>query len=257
MFIRKMGQARKYRAEAGEGGDGGSGAGSKIDLNSPEVMALVQRKIEEEVAGLKNKNSELLDKFKKAAETVKQFEGLDVEKMKNLQKQLEENEEMRLLSEGKTEEVVTRRVEAMKRDFDANLAARDGKISEYEQILKKKEDKLAELVIDGQLREAYVALDFEPSALDFVLMQGRNVFIMDEHGKAVPRDEHGSLIFGKDGKTPISAREYLEGLAEKKPFLRKPSKGSGASQNRSSSSDTSNMSSVGKIASGLKSMGVS
>ena len=255
MFIRKMGQAQKYRDAADDGSQGGAG-GSGIDLNSPEIQKAIQAKLDLEVAGLKNKNKELFDNMAASAEKLKQFDGLDVEKMKTLQKQLEENEEMRLLSEGKTEEVVNRRVEAMKRDFDANLAARDNKLSEYEQILKKKEDRLAELVIDGQLREAYVALDFEPSALDFVLMQGRNVFIMDENGKAVPRDEHGSLIFGKDGKTPISAYEYLEGLAEKKTFLRKPSKGGGAQQNRGSGADTSKMTATQKIAEGLRKQGV-
>lgn len=181
-----------------------------------------------------------------------------VEKFKTLQKQIETNEEMRLLSEGKTEEVVARRVEAMKRDYDAQIAAREAKMSEYEVTLKKKEEKLAELVIDGQLREAYVALDFEPSALDFVLMQGRQVFIMDESGKAVPRDDHGNLIFGKDGKTPISAREYLEGLADKKSFLRKPSKGAGASPNNRSSSglDPSKMNSTERITEGLRKRGL-
>lgn len=253
MSIFKMHMAQMYRNQ--ENGDGGAGAGgSSFDPNSPEVQALIQAKIDETVSGLKKKNQELIEKEKKHREQLSQFEGVDVEKFKTLQKQIETNEEMRLLSEGKTEEVVARRVEAMKRDYDAQIAAREAKMSEYEVTLKKKEEKLAELVIDGQLREAYVALDFEPSALDFVLMQGRQVFIMDESGKAVPRDDHGNLIFGKDGKTPISAREYLEGLADKKSFLRKPSKGAGASPNNRSSSglDPSKMSSTQKIAEGLK-----
>ena len=254
MSIFKMRMAQMYRnPENGDGGGAGAG-GSSFDPNSPEVQALIQAKIDETVSGLKKKNQELIEKEKKHREQLSQFEGVDVEKFKTLQKQIETNEEMRLLSEGKTEEVVARRVEAMKRDYDAQIAAREAKMSEYEVTLKKKEEKLAELVIDGQLREAYVALDFEPSALDFVLMQGRQVFIMDESGKAVPRDDHGNLIFGKDGKTPISAREYLEGLADKKSFLRKPSKGAGASPNNRSSSglDPSKMSSAQKIAEGLK-----
>jgi hypothetical protein len=251
----KMRQAQMYRNEAGDGTEGGAGGGgSSVDVNDPKIQALLQAEVEKTVAGLKKKNQELIEKEKKHREQLSQFEGVDVEKFKTLQKQIETNEEMRLLSEGKTEEVVARRVEAMKRDYDAQIAAREAKMSEYEVTLKKKEEKLAELVIDGQLREAYVALDFEPSALDFVLMQGRQVFIMDESGKAVPRDDHGNLIFGKDGKTPISAREYLEGLADKKSFLRKPSKGAGASPNNRSSSglDPSKMSSTQKIAEGLK-----
>ena len=256
MYIFKMGQAQKYRNEATDGTEGGAGGSIQptVDMNSPEIQALLQAEIDKTVAGLKKKNSELIEKEKKFKEQLSQFDGVDIEKVKNLQKQMQENEEMRLLAEGKTEEVVARRVEAMKRDYDAQIAAREAKMSEYEVTLKKKEEKLAELVIDGQLREAYVALDFDPDALDFVLMQGRQVFMMDENGRAVPRDEHGNLIFGKDGKTPISAREYLEGLADKKKFLRKPSKGAGASPNNRSSSgiDPSKMSSAQKIAEGLK-----
>lgn len=257
MSIFKMRQAQMYRNESGDGTGGGAGGGS-VDVNDPKIQALLQAEIEKTVSGLKKKNQELIEKEKKHREQLSQFEGVDVEKFKTLQKQIETNEEMRLLSEGKTEEVVARRVEAMKRDYDAQIAAREAKMSEYEVTLKKKDEKLAELVIDGQLREAYVALDFEPSALDFVLMQGRQVFIMDESGKAVPRDDHGNLIFGKDGKTPISAREYLEGLADKKSFLRKPSKGAGATPNNRSSSgiDPSKMSNAQKIAEGLKQRGL-
>lgn len=244
--------------EVGGGTEGGAGGGSSVDVNDPKIQAILQAEIEKTVSGLKKKNQELIEKEKKHREQLSQFEGVDVEKFKTLQKQIETNEEMRLLSEGKTEEVVARRVEAMKRDYDAQIAAREAKMSEYEVTLKKKEEKLAELVIDGQLREAYVALDFEPSALDFVLMQGRQVFIMDESGKAVPRDDHGNLIFGKDGKTPISAREYLEGLADKKSFLRKPSKGAGASPNNRSSSglDPSKMNSTERITEGLRKRGL-
>ena len=256
MFIRKMGQAQKYRDAADDGSQGGAAGGSGVDLNNPEIQKAIQLKVDESVAGLKNKNAEVIGKLKEAQEKMKQFDGVDFEKIKNLQMQMESNEEMRLLAEGKTEEVVNRRVEAMKRDFDANLAARDSKLTEYEQILKAKEDKLAELVIDGQVREAYIGLDYEPTALEDVLLHARKTFIMDEHGKAIPRDVHGSLIFGKDGKTPISASEWLEGLAERKTYLRKPSKGAGAQQGRGGSRDTTNMTSTQKIAEGLRKQGI-
>jgi len=260
MSILKMRQAQMYRNEATDGSEGGSGGGVDVQaiLNTPEAQKAFQAMLDKEVQGLKKKNSELIDKEKKLKEQMSQYDGVDVEKIKALQKQIETNEEMRLLSEGKTEEVVTRRVEAMKRDFDANLAARDSKLSEYEKMLKDKEDRLASLVIDGQVREAYVGLDFDPEALDYALSQARSTFIMNEEGKAIPRDDHGSLIFGKDGKTPISAREWLEGLAEKKKFLRKQSAGAGTLPNTRSSGkiDVSKMSSSQKIAEGLRQRGM-
>ena len=108
----KMRQAQMYRNEETDGTEGGAGGNGgsapKVDLNSPEIQALLQAEIDKTVAGLKKKNSELIEKEKKFKEQLSQFDGVDIEKVKNLQKQMQENEEMRLLAEGKTEEVVLR-----------------------------------------------------------------------------------------------------------------------------------------------------
>jgi hypothetical protein len=261
MFIRKMGQAQKYRAEADDGSKGGAGGGGisvQEMLNNPEIQKAIQDKLDAEVQGLKTKNSEVIGKLKEAQDKMKQFDGLDVEQLKNLQKQMLENEEMRLLAEGKTEEVVTRRVELLKRDYEQQLTARDGKLSEYEQILKQKEENLRKLVVDGTVREAYVKMDFEPAALEDVIRSARDVFIMDESGKVVPRDANGNMIFSKDGKTPIDALGWLELQAERKPYLRRPSKGAGAgNKSYSGSGNFDRLSSTGKIAEGLRGLRMS
>lgn len=263
-----MGQAQKYQAKAGDGSEGGAGGASGgseggasggsaggIDLNSPEIQKAIQDRIEAEVSGLKKKNSELIGAEKKLKEQMAQFEGLDVENLKNLQKQMQENEEMRLLAEGKTEEVVARRVDLLKRDYEQQLQARDGKISEYENALKQKEENLRKLVVDGTIREAYVQMDFEPTALADTIRNARDVFIMDESGKVVPRDENGNILFAKDGKSTLDAQSWLELQAERKPYLRRPSKGSGAGNKGGGNIAIDRLSSTGKIAEGLKNMG--
>lgn len=257
MSIFKMRSAQMYRNEATDGTEGGAGGGS-VDLSNPEIQKAIQAEIDKTVAGLKKKNSELIEKEKKFKEQLAQFDGVDPEKAKNVMKQLEQSEEMRLMSEGKLEEVVSRRVELRDKDWQNKYDSLANRVTEYENLIKQKDEKLTELVIDGQIREAFVQLDYEPSALDLITMQGRKVFIMDESGKAVPRDEHGNLLFGKDAKTPLSAKEWLESQAEKKTWLRKPSKGAGASQSRSSGTvDPSKMTSQQKIAEGLKQRGLS
>lgn len=263
MSILKMGQAQKYRDEAtdGQGGSSSGGASGSGDVkdyaNDPVVQKMIQEALDREVAGLKKKNSELIGAEKKYKEQMAQFEGLDVEHLKNLQKQMQENEEMRLLAEGKTEEVVARRVELLKKDYEAQLAARDGKLQEYEGTLKQKEENLRKLLVDGTIREAYVGLDFEPTAMADTLRNARDVFIMDpETGKVVPRDEHGNIIFSKDGKTPIDAKGWLEMQAERKPYLKRPSKGSGAGGNNGyGKSNLEGGTSTSKIARGLEAQG--
>lgn len=255
MSIFKMRSAQMYRNEATDGTEGGAGGGS-VDLSNPEIQALIQAKIDQEVAGLKKKNSELIGKVKESQEVVKQFEGLDVGVLKNLQKQMQENEEMRLLAEGKTEEVVTRRVELLKKDYDNQVGALKAAIEERDSILKQKEENLRKLAVDGTVREAYMGLGFEPTALDYVIREARDTFIMDEHGDVVPRDAKGQVIFSKDGKNPITTNEWLMLMAEKKPFLRGTSKGAGAQGNKSGSRNFSELSSTGKIAEGLKALGM-
>lgn len=260
MFIKKYaGQARLMdEANAGDG-QGSSTGGSGIDFNDPKVKEVLEARLEQEVSGLKNKQSELLEKLKKAKEDLGKFEGVDVEELRKLKQTLESNEEMKLLAEGKAEEVVTRRVEAMRRDWEDKISARDEKLSELESLLKEKDERLAGLLIDGSVREAYIELGYEPTALDDVLLHARTVFKMDENGSPVPRDGNGSVIFGKDGKTPITQKEWLEGLAVKKPYLKQASKGVGTSPSRfgSGTFDKSTASSKALYAEGLKKLGFS
>jgi hypothetical protein len=79
---------------------------------------------------------------------------------------------------------------------------------------------------------------------------------MDEHGDVVPRDAKGNIIFSKDGKSPITTKEWLELQAERKPYLRRPSKGGGAQGNKTGARAFSDLSSTGKIAEGLKQLGM-
>lgn len=275
MLLKNLGQAQRYMEE--NTGDGGTGSAAvkepevkqepvaqavpdmKDVMNSPEVRAAIQSQIDSEVAGLKGKNSELLKKMKAASDQNKLYEGIDIDKYRSLEKKLEVNEEMRLLSEGKTDEVVALRVESIKRDHETEMTARDTRITNLESELTTYTEDLTKLVIDGHIREAYVGLDFEPSAMDDTIRSGRDVFKMGSDGKAIPRDANDNIIYGTDGKTPITAVAWLEGIAETKKYLRRESKGSGASGGGKSSgaTDTSKMTNTQRIAHGLLNGGLS
>ena len=237
--------------EVDEGGQGSTGGG--VDLNNPAVKAAMQAAIDAEVAGLKAKNQELIGKLKNKPA----IDQAELDKLMEMKKNIEANEEMKLLAEGKLEEVLKKRTEARDRDFAAQLAARDGKLTEFESVIKAKDERLKTLAIDGNIRAAYAELDFEPAALDDILLQARTMFHMDEEGNVAPRDADGVLRMGKDGRTPLSAKEWLEGLAEKKPYLRRPSKGSGAAPAKGGTRgfDASKASSTQLIAEGLRQRG--
>jgi len=75
-----------------------------------------------------------------------------------------------------------------------------------------------ERVLDNEVREAAVKIGLHPSAIDDALLHARNIFSIDDDGHAVQLDDDTEEpVLGKDGKTPFSPLEWLEGMREKKP----------------------------------------
>lgn len=210
---------------------------------------------DEDTAGLKTAKDKVLDELKKAKENLQKWDGMDNEAVKSLMDQVANNEEMKLLSEGKHDEVLERRTKMLKKDYEDRITALDTVILGHEKVITQKNNKLTELVIDGNMREAYVSLGFEPTAMRDQIRSGREVFKMDDEGNAVPRDTSGNIIFGTDGKTPMSPTEWLKSEAETKKYLQPASNGSGASHQRGqkgSGFDSANASSIDKIRYGLE-----
>ena len=47
----------------------------------------------------------------------------------------------------------------------------------------------------------------------------KGVFVTDDEGNVVALDADGDVVFGKDGKSPLQAAEWLDGLKERMPNL--------------------------------------
>ena len=86
---------------------------------APEVQAL----IDSAVAGLKNKNSEILGSLKATKEQLARFEGIDPDAMKALLSKFSEDEDAALIKSGKIDEVINKRTERMKAGYEAETQA--------------------------------------------------------------------------------------------------------------------------------------
>jgi hypothetical protein len=202
-------------AREGEGGGGG------------EAEAAIQKRIADavaaEVAGLKAKNDELLGKNKALSESNKRFEGIDVEKYNAFQQRLDTDEDARLISEGKTTELVQKYTERMRKEHETQLAAVRAEV-DAEKVRGKKYEQA---VLDNQIRAACVGM--HPSAIEDALLHGRTVFSLDAEGRAVKADGSGRPELGKDGQTPFSPAEWIESQKESKPhWFPASSSGSGS-----------------------------
>jgi len=150
-------------------------------------------------------------------EKLKDIDPVKYRELVDLQRQVEEG---KLLKEGKIEEVVASRVGAMK-------TALEGERDTYKTRAEAAESQLSVLLIDSTIRTEALKLGVVTTALDDVVLRARTVYHMKD-GAAVPHDDKGQVIYGKDGKSPMAMADWLTGLKKTAPHLFASSQGGGA-----------------------------
>jgi hypothetical protein len=168
-----------------------------------DVAAAVRKAVDEAVAGLKSKNSELLGKLKERDDKLKSFDGIDPVAVSTMLKRFADDEEAGLIKAGKIDEVLTK-AKAL-----------------------SKADKLAARTLAGALRDAAIKTGALPEAMDDIVLRAGSVWRLNDDGEpvAINGDE---VILGKDGKTPLSPMEWAESLRETAPHLWPKAQGTNA-----------------------------
>lgn len=154
----------------------------------------------------------------------KQFEGIDPEIVKKVFAQLDQDEEAKLIAEGKVKEVIQKRTEKMREEHARLLNAETTRANNAEAYA----NKFKQSVVQGQIVQAAIELEALPEATADIAFLAQSKFVLDEDGKAVAVDESGEVVIGKDGKTPLSPKEWVESLREQKPYFWPKANGSGA-----------------------------
>lgn len=205
-----------------------------------------------EIKGLKSALDTEKNSAKERAKALKDYEakyaGIDPDKSRKLQELMETNEEARLISEGKVDELVQKRTEKWRAEEDRQKQELNDRITAAEGRANAFKDR----VLDDSFRAAAGEItDMHSSAVDEMLLGYlRTIFTLDDNGRAVQRNDKGEVILGKDGKTPYSPKEHLESLRSSKPWLFKvSSSGSPASgkQMQSQGKDFSNLPPVERL----------
>lgn len=200
-----------------------------FDINDPETKAAIEQ-IKTEVAGqftgLKDKNEELIGEVRKAKETLKQFEGVDIKSIKALQDRMNNDEEFKLLQEGKVDEVFNKRYERVRTEHE-------GKINELSETIKNTtaerdqyRDRFVRERVSLGLRDAAQKAGVVPEALDDVVLRGSSAFTVEPDGQLVARDQDGKIITDSKGK-PITPDSFVDGLRDRAPHYWRQSQGAG------------------------------
>lgn len=201
---------------------------TKIDLSNPEVQAAIKAAVDEQVAGLKAKNSELLGANKGVKEELdalkSQLGGIDLTAVKDLLSKANMDEESKLIAEGKLDEVIQKRTERLRADYDGKLTAEKERADKAENYA----NKFRQSVVKGQIVQAAIENGVLKEATGDIAFLAQSQFSLDDNGNAVALDDNGEVIIGKDGKTPLTPKEWVEGIRENKPYFWPVAQGSGA-----------------------------
>lgn len=215
MLIRNM-LIKYYSAAGGEGGEGGGGGGEGgAPEITPEIQKLIDEQVSAQVSGLKNKNTELLGKLKESTESLKRFDGIDPDAVRGILKRFSDDEEAKLIADGKIDEVLNKRTERLRADVDKQIKAANERADKAEAFSNKFRDR----VLANAIRAAAATVGALPEASDDLILRAKGTFQLNDEGEAVAVDANGDVLFGKDGKTPLSPAEWAESLKESAPHL--------------------------------------
>lgn len=191
----------------------------------------------EDVSGLKSALQKERDEVKTLKGSVKSLEEKiaiykdidDPEKAKEALQKIRDLEEKKLIEAGELEKVVENRTKLMKQDHDAQVQQLTKRAEEAEKTSANYKAQLATAIIERGITDAVSEVG-QPrkGAMIDIIQRGRNAWKLDDSGKPVALNPDGTTIFGKDGKAPISMKEWAESLLTEAPHLFEESRGGGA-----------------------------
>lgn len=184
----------------------------KIDTDTEEGKAELQKLIDKETEGLKAKNNELIDKQKKLKDEMKSFQ----DQLDDIKEAKEKAEEDAAKKSGD--------VEAITKSLEAKYTK---KISELEGKLTDSSSKLNKIVIDQGITEALTKAGVAPQYLDAAAL------LIKHNSKSEVLELDGKAIAHLDGK-PITdfVSEWTQGESGKHYVAAKQNGGGGSDGDR-------------------------
>lgn len=210
----------------GEEGDPPVLPTTKEDLDKAIAAAVTaaETRVKSEFEGTATKNRELLDELKPLKALAKSVEGLDIEGLKELKGKIENDNILKLFSEGKHTEALEAATERLRVTHNAEKESLTTTITELQESNRINVELVDKLLIDGGSQSAFILAKGKPTAVDDVAARARQTWKV-EKGELVARNDKGEMIQGAKG--PLTMAEWAEGLKKTAPHLFPDSEGAG------------------------------
>lgn len=216
---------------AGGTGDGGVDGGGGSGGEDPEALNRLQSWVAEQTRGLQANRDAILNEKqtleRQLADERKRWEGLDPDTVRAVLSKFQNDREIELIKDGKVDEVIQMRTEALRKDMQAKVDAASKKLDEMTETIARKDSRIKDLSINTAVHAA-LPEDIEKTAIPDVIREARDLFDLNEEDEIVARGPDGTQLFGKDGKSLLSIAEWMEGDRERNPHRYARSAGAGA-----------------------------
>ncbi len=135
-----------------------------------------------------------------------------------------------LVENSSFEEALSKRTEEMKRENKHQIETLTQKANTTEAALNELRARHNSLLVDRHVTNAVTdpANGALPEALSDILNHARSVFRVNDKGEIVPVDGDGNKLYGADGSSALTPKEWLAKLRSEKPYFFKNSSGGGA-----------------------------
>lgn len=215
--------------------NGGGGGDPALDAKIQAAVEGLKRNNSE----LKGEKTELKERLDGLTTQLEQFGGLDtlkalgnaetVKTLLEMKKRFEADEQGKMLSEGKYDEWFDKRTASLRKDHENQMRNLQAQIAERDTQLAQTEDALRKKFLETEVSNACRDVQVESSAVLDVQLRAASVFHFDKsRNRLVIKDDDGGVVFGKDGSTPKTIREWLEDQKEVSRHWWPRSKGGGA-----------------------------
>jgi hypothetical protein len=173
------------------------------------------------------------------AKRLDQYKDVDPAKYQaglKLLQNVEDENERKLLVEGKYEDVFRARVQKMAASHENEVAKLRELASTHEKAVKDMRRNLGRMKLESELVSAIntTGVKVQKGAMTDLVSRAASTYHIDDDGNPVPRDSQGGIIRGSKGE-PLPMTEFLSGLASGEgAFLFAPASGGNANGSRGS-----------------------
>lgn len=193
-----------------------------------EVQGVVDKKRHDE---MRDNNVALNKKLEELSKQMESFKGVDPTKFKEYEEQARQINEKELIKKGDFETLVAQRTAAMKKDLEDKIAAQAETIKNLESEKTKAYGERDSYIVESELRKAaeHPEAGYNPGVADILLPHVMKEFTVKD-GKVTRVKPDGTVVYGKDSN-PATIQEFLTDMSKDRPWMLKPSSGSGAPGN--------------------------